>query len=132
MTLNEEIEAENAQDIYHHHHHVALTSRVSLTFPRHPSLSFIARGKSSRLYPVSAQSRYISVLPGRLAFDRPFKGVHRSISLLISSLLLQQCPACLVRLTLLVFEMGDWWPYSCYFVGLCLQDLFNTACSILV
>ena len=34
------------------------------------------------------------------------------------SLLLQQCPACLVRLIWMVFEMGG-------FVGCCLQYLFN-------
>ena len=28
--------------------------------------------------------------------------------------------------------MGGWWLYSCYFVGCCLQDLFNIACSIFV
>ena len=49
-----------------------------------------------------------------------------------SSLLLMQCPACLVRLTLIVFVMGGRWPYSCCFVGCCLQDLFNVGCSILV
>ena len=49
-----------------------------------------------------------------------------------SSLLFQWCPACLVRLTLIVFVMGGRWPYSCYFVGCCLQDLFNIAQSILV
>ena len=42
-----------------------------------------------------------------------------------SSLLLQQCPACLVRLILIVFLMGSRWPYSCCFVGCCLQDLFK-------
>ena len=47
-----------------------------------------------------------------------------------SSLLLQQCPACLVRLILILFVMGGGWPYSCYFVRCCLQDLFNIACSI--
>ena len=40
-----------------------------------------------------------------------------------SSLLLQQCPVCLVRLILLVFMMGGRWPYSCCFVGCCLPDL---------
>ena len=30
------------------------------------------------------------------------------------------------------FHDGCWWPYSCCFVGCCFQDLFNTACSILV
>ena len=28
--------------------------------------------------------------------------------------------------------MGGKWPYSCYFVECCLQDLFNIACNILV
>ena len=59
-------------------------------------------------------------------------GVHRSTSLMSSSLLLQQCPACLVRLALIVFVMGGRWPYSCCFVGCCLQDLFKIARSILV
>ena len=49
-----------------------------------------------------------------------------------SSLLLQQCPACLVRLILIVFVMGSKWPYSCCFMGCCLQDLFKIARSILV
>ena len=45
-----------------------------------------------------------------------------------SSLLLLQCPVCLVRLTLIVFVMGGRWPYSCCFVGCCLQDLVQN-CS---
>ena len=49
-----------------------------------------------------------------------------------SSSLLQLCPACRVRLTLIVFVMGGRWPYSCCFVKCCLQDLFNIASSILV
>ena len=40
-----------------------------------------------------------------------------------SSLLLQQCPACLVRLTCIVFVMGGKWPYSWCLVGCCRQDL---------
>ena len=42
-----------------------------------------------------------------------------------SSLLLQQCPACLVRLTCIVFVMGGKWPYSCCLVGCCHQDLLK-------
>ena len=45
------------------------------------------------------------------------------------SLLLQQCAACLVRLTLIVFVMGGWRPYSECFVECCLHDLFNIARS---
>ena len=49
-----------------------------------------------------------------------------------SSLLLQQCPACLVRLTWIVFVMGGRWPYSRCFVGCCRQDLFSIARSIYI
>ena len=63
---------------------------------------------------------------GRPGFARPCEGVHRSTSLMRSFLLLQQCPACLVHLTLIVFVMGGRWPNSCCFVGCCLQDLFST------
>ena len=49
---------------------------------------------------------------GRPAFARQYVGVHMSISIMSSSLLLQQCPACLVRLTWIVFLMGGRWPYS--------------------
>ena len=44
-------------------------------------------------------------------------GVHRSTSLMSSSLLLQQYPACLVRLTCIVFVMGGKCPYSWCLVG---------------
>ena len=57
------------------------------------------------------------VRAGRPAFASPYVGVHRRTSLMSSSLLLQQCPACLVRLTLIVFGMGGRWPYSWCLVG---------------
>ena len=59
-------------------------------------------------------------------------GVHRSMLLMWSSLLLQQCPACLVRLTWIVFVIGGRWPYSWCFVGCWRQDLSNIALKILV
>ena len=65
------------------------------------------------------------VRAGRPAFDWPYSGVHRSTSLTISSLLLQQCPACLVRLAFIVFVKGGRWPYSWRLVGCCCQYLFN-------
>ena len=46
------------------------------------------------------------VLAGRPAFAWPYAGVHRSTSLMSSSLLLQQCHACLLRLTCIVFVTG--------------------------
>ena len=46
----------NITSHHHHHHHVVSPARISLTLSCHPSLSSIAPGRSSRLYPVSAQS----------------------------------------------------------------------------
>ena len=117
---------------HHHHHHVVPQTRISLTLSRHFSLSFIASGRSSGPHPVSSQSCWMYVWAGRPAFARPYVGVHRSTSLMSSSLLLQQWPACLVRLTWIVFVMGGRWPYSWCFVGCCRQDLFNIARNILV
>ena len=89
-----------------HHHHVVPQARISLTLSRHFSLSFIASGRYSGLHPVSSHSCWIYVRAGRPAFARPYVGVHRSTSLMSSSLLLQQCPACLARLTWIVFVIG--------------------------
>ena len=114
---------------HHHHHHVVPLARISLILSRHFSLSFIASGRSSGLHPVSSHSCRMYVHAGRPAFARPYVGVHRSTSLMSSSLLFQQCPACLVCL---VFVMGGRWPYSWYLVGWCRQDLFKIARSILV
>ena len=93
---------------------------------------FPASGRLSELHPVSSHSCSMNVLAGRPAFARPYVGVHRSTWLMSSSLLLQQCPACLVRLTWIVFVMGGRWPYSWCFVWCCRQDLFNIALNILV
>ena len=116
----------------HHHHHVELQAQISLTLSRHFSLSFIASGRYSELHPVSSHSCCMYVRAGRPAFARPYVRVHRSTSLMSSSLLLQQCPACLVRLTWIVFVIGGRWPYSWCLMGCCRQDLFNIARSILV
>ena len=115
-----------------HHQHVDPPERISLTLSRHFSLSFIASGRSSGLHPVSSHSCCMYVRAGRPAFTWPYAGVHRSISLMSSSLLLQQCPACLARLAWIVFVMGGRWPYSWCLVGCCCQDLYNIARSILV
>ena len=99
--------------IHHHHHHVALVAWISLTLSRHSSLSFIAPGRSSGQHSVSSHSCWMYVRAGRPAFARPCVGVHKSTSLMSLSLLLQQCPACLVHLTLTVFVIGGRCPYSC-------------------
>ena len=118
---------------HHHHHHVVPQVRISLTLSRHFSLSFIASCWSSGLHPVSSHNCCMYVRAGRPTFAQQYVGVHRSTSLMSSSLLFQQCPACpacLVRLTWIVFVMGGRWPYSWCLVGYCRQDLFNIACNI--
>ena len=120
LILDEAKKRNKIQNHHHHHHHVAPPARISLTLSRHFSLSFIASGRSSGLHPVSSQSCRMYVRAGRPAFARPYVGVHWSTSLMSSSLLPQQCPACLVRLIWIVFVMGGWWPYSWCFVGCCL------------
>ena len=117
---------------YHHHHHVVRPARISLTLFLHVSLSFIASGRSSGLHPVSSHSCCMYVRAGRSAFDWPYAGIHRSTSLTSSSLLFQQCPACLVRLAWIVFVIGGRLPYSWCLVGSCCQVLFNIALNILV
>ena len=87
-------------------------ARISLTLSRHFCLSFIASSRSSGLHPVSSHCCCMYVRAGRPAFAQPYVGVHRSTSLISSSLLLQQCPACPVHLTWIVFVMGGRWLYS--------------------
>ena len=112
----------NAKSCLHHLHHVVALARISLTLSRHFSLSFIAFGRSSGLHPVSLHSCCMYVRARRPVFVWPYAGLHSSTSLMSSSLLLQQCPACLVRLTCIVFVMGGKWPYSWCLVGCCRQD----------
>ena len=112
---------------HHHHNHDVRLARMSLTLSLHVSLSFIAFSWASRLHPVLSHSCCMNVRAGCPAFDWPYAGVHRSTSLTISSLLLQQCPACLVCLACIVFAIGSRWPYSWRRVGCCCQDLFNIA-----
>ena len=110
----------------------AIITDIHDSLSRHTSLTSIAFGRSSGLHSLSTQSCCMQVRAERPAFARPYEGVYRSTSLVSSSLLLQQCPACLVRLILIVFVMGGRWPYSWCFLGCCLQDLFNISRSILV
>ena len=123
---------DNSVLYHHHHHHVMPLARISLTLSRHFSQSFIASGRSSGLHPVSSHSCWMYVCAGRPAFARPYVGIHRITSLMRSSLLLQQYPACLVRLTWIVLVIGGRWPYSWCLVGCCRQDLFKIARSIFV
>ena len=107
--------------LVNHHHHDVPTVWISLTLSRHSSLSFIASDRSSGIHPVSSQSCCMYVIAGRPAFAQLYEGVQWRTLMMSSSLLLQQYPACLVWLTLIIFVMGGRWPYNCCFVGCCLQ-----------
>ena len=124
--------AKSSLYIYHHHYHIVPPAQISLALSHHFSLSFIAFGRSSGLHPVSSHSCCMYARVGRPAFYRSYAGVHRNTSLLSSSLHLQQCPACLVRLTWIDVVMGGRWPYSWCLVGCCRQDLFNISRSITI
>ena len=95
---------------YYHHHHVVPPARISLTLCCLSSPSLITSGRPSSLHTVSSQNCSMYIRADRPAFVRPYDGVHRRTSLISSSLLLQQCPACLVRLTWIVFVMRGSWP----------------------
>ena len=63
------------------------------------------------------KSSCMQVLAGHLAFARPSDGVHESKSLMSSSLLFQQCPACPIHLTWIVFMMVGKWPNTAVLLG---------------
>ena len=117
--------------IYTYIYHVVRLARISQSLSLHVSLSFIAFGRSSGLHPVSSHTCCMYVRAGRPPFDWPYAGVHRRSSLPISSLLLQQCPACLVRLACIVFVTDGRWPNSWRIVWCCCQDLFKLLATFL-
>ena len=56
---------------------------------------------------------------------------YRIFSFMSSSLLFRQCPACLLRLTWVLCEIGSEWWNSFSFVRICFKNLFKTVRSIL-
>ena len=104
----------------HHHHHVVPLARISLTLSRHFSQLFIASGRSSGLHPVSSHCCCMYVRAGRPPFARPYVGVHKSISLMSSSLLLQQCPKFILLRARKYMETDNGHCLLCGFVCLSL------------
>ena len=110
---------------HHHYHHVVLLARISLTLSRHFSYhsSLLAGLQGYILYPhIAAVCMFELVVLLLLGLMRGSIGVHHWW---VCPLLLQQCPACLARLTCIVFVMGSRWPYSWCLVGCCRHDLTN-------
>ena len=112
----------------HTHTHTYIIIILSFHQHRYPYSSFATPPYCSLL--LAGPQGYISYpySAGRSAFAWPCEGVHRRTLLMRSSPLLQQFPASLLCLTLIVFMMGGRWPYSCCFVGCCLLDFIQN-CS---
>ena len=94
-----------------HHHHVVLQAQISLTLSRHFSLSFIASGRSSEPHPVSSNSCWMYVWADCPAFAQPYVGVHRSTSLMSSSLLLQHSFSYELNGTTTFFQQERLWHW---------------------
>ena len=111
----------------YHHHHVTLLARISLTFSCHHRSREVFLATSC----VGTVLLYIGSSSSSYLYSSMWRGPQEYIAyeFILTS---PAVSVCLVRLTLIVFVMGGRWPYSCCFVGCCLQDLFNTARSILV
>ena len=89
-----------------HHHHVMPLAQISLTLTHYSSLSSITFGRSSKLHPVSVQSCWRLVLASRPTLAHPCEGFQQSTSLMSSSLLLQQFPACLVHIVAALWDVA--------------------------
>ena len=63
----------------YHQRQITLPAWIPLTLSFHLCLSFIAPGRSCRLYPVSVQSWCRSVLACRTTLARPWVEIHRRI-----------------------------------------------------
>ena len=113
------------KDLFENYHYQieifkAISSSRSLTLTRHPPLSSVAPGRSSRLHPVSAHSWCMEVFAGPSTLVYPCVSIHKRTSLMSSSLLLQQCPGYFVRLTWKFCEMVGKWPCTSRSVGVLL------------
>ena len=86
---------------HHHHHQVVLISTDSFD----SLLSFVPIVLADPQNCI--QCPHIAVFAGQSIIVCPWVGVDEKASLLSSSLLLLKYPACLVRLTRIVYKMGN-------------------------
>ena len=115
----------------YHHHHVVPPAQISLTLSRHFSYhsSPLAGLQGYILCPhIAAVCKFALIVLLLLGHMWGSIRVHR---LWARPCFSSSVPACLVRLTCIVFMMGGKWPYSWCLVGCCRQDLFNIRTTIL-
>ena len=113
----------NVLYIYYHHHHITLLARISLTLSSHPSRKVFQATSC-----IDPELSYIGSSWSSDLCSSMWRDPLGYIALPYFS----SSPACLTRLSWIVFGMGDSWLYSCFFVRCCFQELFNTAGTILV
>ena len=89
-------------------------------------------GRSSKLHPVSTQSWCNQVLADQPTLLCACLGVKEDNVVYEFVLTSSVVFHIMFVLLVIVCEMRSKWPYSCYFVKCCFQDLFKTAHSILV
>ena len=93
------------------------------TLTIHPYQSFLLAGLLDGIqYPHRADQPTLVYLWVR---------VHRRISLMSSSRLLQQCQECLVCITWVAYEIEGRWLYSCCFTRCYFHDTRNPAATFL-
>ena len=121
------IEFERINNHPHHHYQVTQPARISLTLFL-PTIIPIVHWSRQVIQATFCIGKELLYIVSRWSSNLcPYEVVHRSMSLMTSSLLLQLCPACLVHLNLIVFVMDGMWPYSCCFVGVA-----SRTCSVLL
>ena len=118
--------------IYHHYSQGELIARILVTVSHYPSPSAIVLDESSWRHSESAQTWWKKIFANYSTLVYPCIGVHRRTSLMSWPVLLQQYSVYFARLTWMVCEIRNKWPYSYCFVECCFQDLFKTASSILL
>ena len=110
---------------HHHHypHHVAPTARISLTLSRtllyRPSLPVGLQGNIR----IGTELLYVGYCLSSCLCSSMWRGPQEYVTYEFVS----TSPACLVRLTWIVFVMGGRWPISC-----CFESAASRTCSILL
>ena len=114
----------------HHYQQDKSTAWYPSTLSRYLSMTIIAFDKSSWRHQMSVQSWHMKVFTGRQV--KRIRSQKKRMLLTSLTFLLQYCSSHLAPLTWINYEIGGKWPYSCCLVGYFFQDLFKTACSILM
>ena len=102
---------------------------MSLTLSRHPSLSLIALGRSSRLHLMSAQSTWKHVLASRSTVACRWEMKEHCSCL--HPYLYSSTTHILSKYTCMFYEMEGKWSCNRFLVGCCFQNFFKSEDSIL-